>query len=48
MRDTFKKLIYAIEQNSMARQASNGISDTATRPVSYGGVGKRTNRSGYG
>lgn len=47
MRDTFKKLIYAIEQSSMARQASGVMSETA-HPVSYGGLGKRTNRSGYG
>lgn len=41
MRDTFKKLIYAIEQASMARQAtSSNVSEG--RPVSYGG--KRTGK----
>lgn len=47
MRDTFKKLIYAIEQNSMAKQASGAMTETV-RPTSYGGVSKRAHRSGYG
>lgn len=44
MRDTFKKLIYAMEQNQMARQATGApnVADMQ-RPNSFGG--KRLGRS---
>lgn len=51
MRDTFKKLIYAIEQSSMAKQASAVQAEAAVnRPMSYNGVRRtsRDGRTGYG
>ena len=47
IRDTFKKLIYAIEQNSMARQAQGTQTDPVPRPMSYCS-NKRGTKSGYG
>ena len=50
MRDTFKKLIFAIEQSSMAKQASAVQAEAAmNRPMSYNGVRKtsRDGRTGY-
>ena len=51
MRDTFKKLIFAIEQSSMAKQASVVQGEAGiNRPMSYNGVRRtsRDGRTGYG
>jgi len=47
MRDTFKKLIYAIEQNNLARHATSTVADGG-RPVSYGATSKRGSKHAHG